>query len=66
MENQMLNLKTKSSLLAMLTTATSNKPSSEQLLKQRVSFVYGSLDPEGGVTREQVRQIIVEQEGVRT
>jgi hypothetical protein len=33
------------------------------LLEQRVSFVYGSIDAASGVTRERVRQLILQQEG---
>lgn len=60
----MLNLKTNTGLLDALKVATAKKTSSKELLEQRVSFVYGSLKSKSGVTRDQVRQVIVEQEGI--
>ncbi len=58
-----LSLKTNEALLSKLKHAASHKPSSAEILDQRVSFVFGLLKPDSGMTREQVRKVIVDQEG---
>lgn len=64
MGNEALALKTNGALLEALKNAASKKPSAKEVQEQRVSFVFGSLGSKSNVTREHVRQIIVEQEGL--
>lgn len=64
MGNEILELKTSDSLLNALHEACLKKLSAQEILEQRVSFVFGSLGADSSVTREKVRQILVEQDGV--
>lgn len=61
MSNDFLSLKTDPQLLSKLSTW--HKPSPAEILEQRVSFAYSSVRPSSGVTREQVRQVILDQSG---
>lgn len=63
MADAVLNLKTDSSLLKALKKASSEKPDAKELLEQRVSFIFGSLDEDSPMTHEQIKQILDEQEG---
>lgn len=65
MGNQ-VELKTNDMLLRALQDAVSKKPSQKEIMDQRVSFVFGSLDSSSNVTRERVRKIIEEQDGLIT
>ena len=56
-------LRSSSTLLRALENASRRHPTRDELFEQRVSFVYGSMDSKSGVTREQVRQLILNQEG---
>ena len=58
-------LKTNSALLKALEKASQAKPSSGELLEQRVSFIFGSIDSDGGVTRDKIKQMLVEQGAVQ-
>ncbi|MBP1873571.1 hypothetical protein J2Z19_003286 [Ensifer adhaerens] len=57
------NLKTKDALLRTLRRAGAKKLSFEDLQKQRVSFVIGSLSAESSVTRAQVKEVLANFEG---
>jgi len=57
-------LRSSSKLLRALESAALRHPTRDELFEQRVSFVYGSMDSKSGVTREMVRQLILNQEGV--
>jgi hypothetical protein len=59
-----LDLNTSPDLLLALKGAAQHKQTAEEVLEQRVSFVYGSVGSKNGITREQVRKLIFEQEGV--
>lgn len=61
MSNDFLAVKTDPELLNKLSTA--HKPTPADILEQRVSFAYSSFKPNSGVTREHVRQVILEQCG---
>lgn len=63
MTRNFFNIQTSSELLGALQGATQRRQTASELLEQRVSFVYGSMSQESGVTREQVRKLILEQEG---
>lgn len=59
-----LSLKTDERLLNAARRAAEHKMSSGELMEQRVSFVYGSMGGDkSGVTKEHVRQVILEQGG---
>lgn len=58
-----LDLDTNPALLNALKVAAQHRQTAEEALEQRVSFVYGSVGSENGVTRDQVRNLILEQEG---
>lgn len=64
MAKNFLDLDTSPDLLLALKGAAHHKQSAEEVLEQRVSFVYGSVGSKNGVTREQVRKLILEQEGI--
>lgn len=63
MGDALLRLKTDSSLIEALEKASTEKPNAAELLEQRVSFVYGALDADSDMTRDAIKQILVEQEG---
>ena len=57
------NLKTHESLLQKIRTASARQLSADELRKQRVSFVIGSLSSESSVTRAQVSEVLEDFEG---
>lgn len=63
MGDALLQLKTDNSLIQALNRALTDKPSAEELLEQRVSFIYGALDADSGMTREAIKEILVQQKG---
>jgi hypothetical protein len=48
-------------LKAALKRAGQQKPTSEELMAQRVSFVFASLSENSSVTKDQIRKAIIEQ-----
>jgi hypothetical protein len=60
---KMTNLKTEESLLRKLRRAATQVPTAEELEKQRVSFVMGSLGRKSTATRAQVEEMLAKQEG---
>lgn len=56
MGDEIVRLKTDEALLRELKGI--KKPTAEQVKEQRVSFVFGSLDSESTITRDQVRKIL--------
>ena len=63
MNESLLSLKTSEALLSAVRVAGARKMTTDELLEQRVSFVYGSMDSSSAVTRERVRQMLLEQGG---
>lgn len=61
MNNDFLAIKTDPQLLSKLSAV--HKPSPAEILEQRVSFAYSSVKASSGVTREHVRQVILDQCG---
>lgn len=59
----MTALKTKESTLRALKDASGRRLSSEELEKQRISFIMGSMKSDSGMTREAVERIVAEQQG---
>ena len=64
MGNEVFELRTNAKLLTELHFALSKKQSAQDILEQRVSFVFGSLGSDSSVTRDRIRQVIVQQDGV--
>lgn len=63
MVHDFLSLKTDPRLLEALDQAARKGVSAKERVEQRVSFVYGSIRKESSVTKEQVREILLEQLG---
>jgi hypothetical protein len=59
----MTELKTKQELLDALRKSATRVPTAEELEKQRVSFVMGSLGRKSTATRSQVQEMLAKQEG---
>jgi hypothetical protein len=64
MGEQVLELKTDTELLRALKSAAGRKPSAEELVEQRVSYIYGAMDSQSGVTRERIKQTLDDQDGL--
>jgi hypothetical protein len=62
----MTELHTNNALLAKLKSAGSRKLTAEELHKQRVSFILGSLKDDSTVTRAQINKALAEQEGEKS
>lgn len=63
MENAFSALKTDPKLLEKIASAPAHKPSATEIFEQRISFVYGAMPKDSHISREQVRQVIIEQGG---
>jgi len=59
----MNEFETSKRLSALIERAKNHTISSEELEKQRVSFVYGTLGRDSGATREVIERVIARQEG---
>lgn len=59
----MTGLRTSDALLLTLRQASLRKPTAEEIRKQRVSFIMGSLKPDSTVTRERVERVLSVNEG---
>ena len=57
------DLKTNAALLEALKRASVRGPTAEEIAKQRLSFVMGSLKTTNEITRAEVQQILNQQEG---
>lgn len=60
-----LSLKTDARLLDAVRRASERKMSSEDLLEQRISFVFGSMGNGSSMTKERVREVLLEQGGLQ-
>jgi hypothetical protein len=58
---QPVNLRDDASLKAALFKAAQTRPNARQLNEQRVSFVYGILGEKSTLTRDGVRDLLVQQ-----
>ncbi|MEN5113437.1 hypothetical protein ABE453_05400 [Brevundimonas diminuta] len=56
-------LKTDQALLERLKVAASQKMSREEVMRQRLSFVYGNLPTDSAMTRPQVSEALARLEG---
>jgi hypothetical protein len=61
----MTELKTKKSTLQALEKAAGRPLTAEEIQKQRISFIMGSLDAKSPITREKVERLLAEQRGVK-
>jgi hypothetical protein len=61
----MTELRTNEALLKALENSSSRSPSFDQMEKQRLSFVMGALPEDNDMTREQVQDVLDQQEGRR-
>ena len=61
----MTELKTRDSVLKALEAARHHRPTPEELHRQRVSFIFGSLKDSSNVTRERIESILASKEGKR-
>jgi hypothetical protein len=61
----MIELKTKESTLKALKKAAGRRLTPEEIHKQRISFIMGSLDAKSSITREKVEKLLAEQRGVK-
>lgn len=59
----MTDLHTRDDLLKKLREGTTRELSHAQLVKQRLSFVVGSLDEKNNMTREQIQTALEKREG---
>jgi hypothetical protein len=57
------DLKTNAALLEALKRASVRGPTADEVAKQRLSFVMGSLKTTNEITRAEVQQILNQQEG---
>jgi hypothetical protein len=62
----MTNLHTSPELLTRLRTASKRRVTAEEIQKQRVSYVIGSLGSQTDVTREKVQKVLNSQEGKKS
>jgi hypothetical protein len=62
MNMQVLEIATDEELLKSLRNHTAHRPSQDELLQQRVSYVYGALKSDSGITKEQIKRILVERD----
>jgi hypothetical protein len=56
-----LSMRDSDALKSALARAGQQKQTTEQMLAQRVSFVFASVSEKSGVTKDQVRKVIVGQ-----
>lgn len=63
MGDVVLKLKTDDALLDALKKASEEKPDHSELVEQRVSFIFGSLKANSGITHDRIKKILGEQEG---
>ena len=63
MVQDVLSIRTDEALRKKIAEAAAHKLSANELLEQRVSFVYSSLGHQSNVTREQVRSMLIREGG---
>lgn len=59
----MTGLRASTALLDTLRQASQRRPSADEIRKQRVSFIMGSLKPNSTVSRERVEHVLDKHEG---
>lgn len=64
MHNTIPSLKTDPALLDALREGAGRKMTASEKFEQRVSFVFGSLSEKNDMTKEQVRQQLLDRQGI--
>lgn len=59
----MTELKTSATLLKKIQAATSKSISADEIFRQKISFIIGSLDENSTVTRAQIKEVLAKQDG---
>ena len=62
--DDVLQLRSSNVMLATLRAAAGQDMSANDVLEQRVSFAFGSINSESDITKEEVREIVRRQEGI--
>jgi hypothetical protein len=63
-ESGMSELKTSESLLRRLRAGATTTLTADEIYKQRVSFIVGTLKKSSGVTDDRIRDVLSKQEGL--
>ncbi len=66
MVNSGVEIKTNSFLLEALRNAAQVKQTAQDRLEQRVSYIFGSVDADNGITKDRIRQFLVNEDGLRS
>lgn len=61
--NTMTNLQTDQGLINRLKVAAARELTAEEVNKQRISYILGTLKDESTVTRSKIRDVLAEHEG---
>ncbi|MGF6118709.1 hypothetical protein ABIE30_003634 [Janthinobacterium lividum] len=61
-----VQMKTSPTLLEAMKQAIHHKPTEEQIRKQRISFIYGSLDKDSILARDRIENVLDVHEGRTT
>jgi hypothetical protein len=64
--DRVLGVKTDQRVHAMMQRAAGARMTADELLAQRVSFVFGSMDEKSNVTKERVREVILGLSGAQS
>jgi hypothetical protein len=59
----MTNLRTSETLISALKRASSKELTSDEINRQRISFIYGSLKPDSGITKDRIREVLDQNTG---
>ena len=63
MDSNVCDIRTRPDLLDALVKATYRKLTASEILEQRVSWVYSCVSRENGLTRDQIRELLLQREG---
>lgn len=66
MKDAFLNLTTSQTLVRALESAAQRKSTAGELFEQRVSFVFSAMGSSTGVTRERVKELVLQHDEVCT
>jgi hypothetical protein len=62
-DSNVCDIRTRPDLLDALVKATYRKLTASQILEEKVSWVYGQVGRKSGLTRDQIRELIIKQDG---
>jgi hypothetical protein len=63
MNLKVVEISTDENLLIALKKHAEHKPTHDEIREQKVSFIYGALKLDSNITKEQVKKVLVNQEG---